>query len=110
MMFILKPKDKEGRTVTLTTSQRAKERERLFNEQKGRCAYCGRDMVLGAPIHLPWACTLDHLKVQPAGCQKDERPGNLVACCAECNNRKGSMQPAVWKRFLEGKRGIKERG
>lgn len=87
--MILKPWQAEGR-VRLTKAQERKERDRLYREQNGLCAECGRFMLKGPGFRT--SVTLDHKVPQPAGCFKDGRPENLRAVCWDCNAKKGSKR------------------
>lgn len=66
-------------------------RERLlvYNEQKGRCNYCG--------IKLPASyMQLDHKN--PLERSGSDRFSNLQGLCAPCNTRKGSMTDGEFRR------------
>lgn len=58
---------------------------RLFNEQSGLCAYCGKEMTL----HLgkPNTITRDHVIPRSKGGPTEA--WNLYGACLTCNSRKG---------------------
>ena len=60
-------------------------RERIFERDGWRCAYC-------AGVFPPEQLSLDH--VQPRMRGGDNSPGNLVTACKACNTRKGHL--AAW--------------
>ena len=57
-------------------------RERVFARDSYRCVYCGEPF----PADM---LTLDHVEPRMRGGDRSE--GNLVAACAPCNTRKGSL-------------------
>jgi 5-methylcytosine-specific restriction endonuclease McrA len=64
----------------------AKTRARLWDAQKGLCAWCRQ--------HVPRArATLDHVVPKSLGCS--DRARNLVMACRRCNGQKGSQMLAV---------------
>lgn len=90
-------------------------RKALLARYGGRCAYCGvllgrrweRDHV--APLvryrSVRWTFSGRY------GCKYPERhcADNIVACCAACNQDKGSMDLETWRgclRWLRWKNGI----
>lgn len=56
--------------------RRAK-RKRIFNEQDGRCLWCGLDSWLGKPIELE----IDHID----GNRRNEARNNLRGLCPNCH-------------------------
>jgi len=62
-----KPSAKEGK-ISLNPRQRRAKRDALYSRQGGRCAICSCYMT-PKPYHLNSA-ELDHVKPEPAGCQK----------------------------------------
>jgi hypothetical protein len=87
---ILKPNQIEG-IVTLSSKEKRKVRLELFNEQHGICACgCGRPMSL-VQFRMN-SVTLDHRKVRPAGCKKNDARSNLQAMRWDCNVAKGSKR------------------
>lgn len=82
------------------TAQLQRQRAALFRRQKGRCHWCGCEMVQVAvprraspPRNL---CTIDHLddRFSP---DRGKRFGEYrrVAACWECNNRRGNERQAA---------------
>jgi len=80
-------------------------RERIFRRDAYRCVYCGNEFRAEQ-------LTLDH--VQPRVRGGDSSDGNLVTCCASCNEAKAG-EPAwsylarhddVRERFLANARHI----
>ena len=61
------------------------QRERVFKLHGHLCAYCGTDE---GEMHI------DHIIPRKAGGTHDL--DNLVACCKQCNTRKGSKNEAVF--------------
>lgn len=70
-------------------------RTAVARAQNWLCAYCGRGMKKeGGRTDCPRGVTLDH--VLPLALGGTDDPANLVACCYECNHRKGGgWRPAV---------------
>lgn len=76
-----------------------------FEEQGGRCYWCGEQMVLTdlAEGTLPAnAATVEHLYPRIGGIRQPSRSGRVtVAACNRCNNNRGCTplarmpQPAV---------------
>lgn len=72
----------------LDTAKAQDWRWKHFKRQEGRCAYCGRAMVLG-PTNARNLATLDHvLPLSRGGLHHWE---NTVAACKACNHYKGDM-------------------
>lgn len=73
-----------------------KQRWKLFGRQKGRCYYCGCDMVLmwkASPNFRPAnLATLEHLNDRNRG-PRPNVPGEYthVLSCNRCNNEKGKL-------------------
>lgn len=62
---------------------------RLFNNQGGQCAYCGKQMLLHPhDSNNPQAATKDHVIPRSRGGVSDV--WNEVASCRSCNGAKGS--------------------
>lgn len=61
-------------------------RDRAHARQGGLCHWCARSMNKGAPDSDPLQTTGDHLIPLYAGGRT--KPGNIVAACRECNNRR----------------------
>lgn len=74
-------------------------RATLFLQQDGRCFYCAEPMLLRtrpcARTTPPNLLTREHLIPRCEG--GTNRPPNIVAACAACNNRRGTMS---WLLFL----------
>jgi len=63
-----------------------RKRRRVWNRDKGKCFYCGKDVQFGSPDF-----TLDHVVPRSKG-----GPGtvwNLATCCLECNYTKDDSDP-----------------
>lgn len=60
------------------------------------CAWCGRPLVLRAPIWEPDAATVDH--VRPLALGGATCPANLVAACATCNTGKNATPRELTER------------
>lgn len=65
---------------------------KLFNQQGGCCAWCGKDMVLRGDRDR--MATVDHVIPKRAG--GANRLFNMVAACYPCNNQKADMPLAVF--------------
>ena len=66
-------------------------RQRLWRRQKGRCAYCGVQMIKKLPGQVGVAdkgktWTLDHVHPQAKGGPSTR--DNLVLACRDCNQKK----------------------
>ena len=84
-----KPSELEGK-VTLSTGKRRKKLDELCAKQNMLCAISGKRMTRTQGL---WnTATLDHRRVQPAGCKKDDRDSNLQAVCWKENFEKGSRR------------------
>lgn len=70
-----------------------KEQWRLGNRH---CAYCHRKTTLRR--RLPLSMTTDH--VDPFAPGGADSPWNWAVACAECNNRKGTLSAAEFRRIL----------
>ena len=76
----------------------------LYRKQYGRCIYCGHLMWLAmVPAHTGeigmMVATLDHM--EPVGRGGSRHFQNLVASCNACNNEKGSMNAAEYRRWKD---------
>lgn len=69
----------------------------LFARQSGRCAACNAKLTISRG---PKQRNLDH--VQPLAAGGSNSVENLQWLCADCNNKKGAMDPYEWAR-LHGK-------
>lgn len=93
-----------GQFVRLAkTALRKHWRSLRYQEQGGRCAYCGGDMidvvhVIGERKDLR-TCTLDH--VIPRSRKGKHRYENTVACCLRCNWDKGEMTGEEYRALRE---------
>lgn len=72
-------------TASRTSGSRVPEQLRLqiLTRDHSTCAYCGR-----------WASQVDHR--HPASRGGPSTPLNLVACCGDCNRRKGDRTKGEW--------------
>ncbi len=66
-------------------------RQRLFNEQNGKCHLCGGDMVLASwgsgRVPFPNAATFDHLIPRCIAGRGGIK--NLKLACSLCNGKRG---------------------
>lgn len=81
---------KEAFFVRVGAVRRAKLRK-LFDEQDGKCCYCGCQMVMGTQGRRQ--ATLEHIIPQAHG--GTDHPLNLMAACCACNTRRGSALTAM---------------
>lgn len=65
-------------------------RQRMFNEQWGKCHWCDRRMTLDIRPNPPFPnyATFDHVIAQAEG--GSGRRENLRLACWECNQRRGA--------------------
>lgn len=85
---------------------RSKPWHKLACDQKWKCFYCKEDMVKARGYKR--SATLEHRVPQSKlpidfvlGKWKIVQPiGNEVAACSECNNRKGDMDEATFRKLL----------
>jgi 5-methylcytosine-specific restriction endonuclease McrA len=66
--------------------------DKLCRAQKNKCAYCGCPMTRD---NAPTRAAVDH--VTPLSGGGRTRYKNVVASCASCNTRKGSMTEAEFR-------------
>ncbi len=72
-------------------------RQAIFNRESGRCFYCLRALRSAAvPAGFEWS--LDH--VVPLAAGGESTAANAVACCHECNCRKGESSAEDFLRLL----------
>ena len=71
---------------------------RLFEEQGGKCAYCGAEMTLTLGFNR--TATKDH--VVPRSYGGPTEAWNLVGACFSCNSKKGSRPLEVFLTTLTG--------
>lgn len=72
-------------------SHTAEDIRNIYDEQEGRCAYCG--ITLNGEFHL------DHVKPLIHGGSND--PDNLACACADCNLSKGDKLLVEWIAWRE---------
>lgn len=78
-------------------SNARRRRRELFKKQKGKCAYCKRQMVKSrGKVN---SVTLEHRKPLSRG--GGHSRNNLVASCAICNKMKGNRLEADFIIYLE---------
>lgn len=65
--------------------------DRIFKQQKGKCAYCR--------ISLKAAYHIDHIKPLAKG--GTNHPSNIQLCCAKCNWSKNARDPLEFARSME---------
>lgn len=63
---------------------------RIYDEQEGRCAYCGISIYW----HIPYDIHIDH--IQPLARGGTNYPDNLACACASCNLEKGDKTISEW--------------
>lgn len=73
--------------------KRKKRLRELFELQRGKCAYCEKDMDI-TRTNTPDAPSLDHVIPKSSGGTNDAF--NLVCACVDCNSRKGSLPLIVF--------------
>ncbi|MFZ2989617.1 HNH endonuclease [Ideonella sp.] len=86
-------------------------RRRAFEQQGGRCYYCGVCMWQSLPFKTPLLhlspgalaklqCTAEHMQARSAG--GANTAGNITAACAHCNHtrhqRKNPPDPDVYRK------------
>jgi hypothetical protein len=71
----------------MNSDQRKNRLLRHYNQQLGRCFYCGVDAGLGGPIQSGRQATIDHVVPRSRG--GTYRDGFVMAC-ASCNSRKAT--------------------
>ena len=72
---------------------------RLFEQQGGLCAWCGRAMILVTTgERVGREATLDHIVPRAHGGKALTKRGepNLVAACADCNNLRADADPQAF--------------
>ena len=79
----------DGAELVPKKSAQARFRRSILEAFDHRCAYCDAELSAGNT-------TLDHVKPKATGGQTI--PGNLVACCARCNGKKGAQLWREWFR------------
>jgi len=74
-----------------SSKTRARKRHRLFDEQKGRCHWCGVECKRTAKKSDPTLATLEHVYPNPV------RPvlSPKVMACRKCNSTRGAVWSAV---------------
>lgn len=73
---------------------------RVFEDQSGRCSYCGVNMTLS--LGQPNTATRDHVVPRSAGGPTEA--WNIVAACSCCNSRKGDKPLVEWLCIITGGR------
>lgn len=71
-------------------------RERLMGRQHGRCYYCNREMTFKQDPET--MCTIDHVVPRAQG--GVNHISNYVAACIRCNNARGTIDAALFKRYV----------
>ena len=79
-------------------------RNRAYNEQRGRCFWCGTGTrlpsdVAPSSLHLSPA-TAEHLIPQSLG---GKHGRNVVSACSNCNHKRGNMPIHEWLEVLKGR-------
>ena len=78
----------------MTARDFRKNRNSLFNKQKGKCYWCKRDMrKTPREHHDPLECTLDHLYPRGHPLRSEQRIDGMrkhVAACRRCNEARGN--------------------
>ncbi len=67
------------------------EKQRMWDDQEGRCAYCGVSIFLD----IPRDCGTDHIVPITRGGTKDRE--NTVLACRHCNSQKWTYLYDEWK-------------
>lgn len=70
-------------------------RQKLFNKQRGKCYWCGKQMRMGevrdggrAPHDL---CTIDHVHPRWSPQRKPGEAAPVVGACFQCNNARSRI-------------------
>lgn len=71
-------------------------RKALSARQGCLCFYCGRIMTFDPHPFL--LCTADHVAPRSEG--GTDAMSNLVAACTQCNNARGTINSALFKRYV----------
>lgn len=83
----------------LTNQQKREIRQKLSEFQKGRCYWCGRDMILvvrqGEFENHPRLCSLDHFYDRWTPELRAAHPRSYVGACQECNNLRSRLNQAA---------------
>ena len=68
----------------------ADETKKVWKRSKGRCSYCGIQLVLGKPDNLVTekSFTIDH--ILPVSKGGTNNVSNIRAACSKCNNIRGN--------------------
>ena len=69
------------------------ERYRLWQQQNGRCVYCGKCI---SPQTELFTRTIEVDHILPHSISLDNSMSNKVVCCAQCNQEKGQETPISW--------------
>lgn len=82
-----------------------KARNVAYNQQRGRCFWCGTRLRLPADsqpssLHLPPATT-EHLIPKSRGGTNVR--ANIVSACGNCNHKRGNMPIPEWLEVLKGR-------
>jgi 5-methylcytosine-specific restriction endonuclease McrA len=83
---------RSSHSPTLKPSSKA-QRRIAHERSQGRCAYCGRELTLGAKNWI-----VEHVVSRSRGGTDD--PRNLVAACTLCNRRKTFHTPNEWREAI----------
>lgn len=76
---------------------RPEKRRRIYERDRWRCVWCTAEVYSPRGGHeSPGArlATLDHVKPRDEGGTNDA--SNLVTCCDECNEFRGTTTPVAW--------------
>lgn len=77
--------------VIINAEPSAAVRAYILSRDHYRCRYCGRRLNQQSNNTDPLDATIDHIHPRSRGGTNKRR--NLVACCLECNRRKGDLWP-----------------
>lgn len=78
---------KSGRTI-LSGREYSEFRKTLWQDQRGRCAYCNRPCLLGVPFSYNNAFNVHHKNGRGlGGGKRDDTPESCVGICNACHKR-----------------------
>lgn len=80
----------------------------IWNASRGRCSYCGKNLVKPDPAkekdneYLKSLFTVDH--ITPISKGGDNSLANMISSCRECNNARGNVDVNFLKFWLYRKK------
>ena len=70
-----------------------KTRHKKLNIQRGRCFYCGVDLI-------GWGLDIEEDHILPFSKYKNGTVNNMCLCCKECNRKKSDKELDEFKKIL----------